>query len=72
MPELFAVGVVIVPEPLISVHKPVPVAATLPDKVVLVPQTFSDPPALATVGDATPVMVTCDELGAHGLFEMVH
>ena len=61
-----------VPAPLTNDHNPVPVTGMFPFSVALVPHTLNDPPALETEGDATLVMVTCDELGAHGGFEMVH
>ena len=39
MPDVGEVGVVIVPAPLIKVHKPVPTTGVFPASVAVVPQT---------------------------------
>ena len=49
---------VIVPVPLTNDHNPLPTVAVFPASVAFVPQTVWLGPAVATVGTATPVMVT--------------
>lgn len=49
-PDVGDVGVVIVPLPLTSVHKPVPVTGVFPARVALVPQTLWLLPATEGVG----------------------
>jgi hypothetical protein len=57
-PDVGDVGDVILPEPLIKVHKPVPEAGVFPVNVVVVPQTVCGLPATEVVGGVTPVIVT--------------
>ena len=71
-PELGEPGVVIVPEPLINVHVPVPTVAVFPAKFVEVAHIVWLLPALETVGIATPVIVTCEVEGVQGALEIVH
>ena len=65
-------GAVIVPEPLTSVHVPVPVAGVFPAIVKLDIHPDCVGPAFAAVGVATLVIVTVDKDAVHGAFEMVH
>ena len=67
-------GLVIVPEPLIKVHVPVPVPeeAVSPESITLVPQTVWSDPALAVVGKLSEVTVISSIVGVHVPFEMVH
>ncbi len=72
IPEVGLLGDVIVPEPLISVHVPVPAAAVLPASVaVLLTQKDWSLPALATVGTSDLVMVTSSKVAVHGEFAIV-
>lgn len=65
-------GVVIVPEPLITVQVPVPTVGAFPAMVNVELQPTCVAPAFELVGAATPVMVTVEVDGVHGGFEMVH
>jgi hypothetical protein len=65
-------GVVTVPAPLTSVQVPVPEVAVFPAKVAEVLQTVWLGPAAATVGAATPVMVTVLVDAGQGALLMVH
>ena len=61
-----------VPTPLTKVHVPVPVVGVFPAIVAVVEQTVWFGPAAAVVGAVTPVIVTVDEEGVQGEFEIVH
>ena len=58
IPDVSEDGVVIVPDPLTTVHIPVPIVAAVPTRVAVVPHIVWSGPATATVGTATEVMVT--------------
>jgi hypothetical protein len=51
---------------------PIPVAGTLPAKVVVVPQIEKSAPALATVGVAVLIIVTSSVEEVQGAFAIVH
>ena len=65
-------GVVIVPAPLINVHRPVPTRGVFPAMVAVVPHTVWLGPANDVVGPPVFVMVTCDVEEAQGALDMVH
>ena len=64
------------PPPLTMLQDPVPVTATFPARVVLVPHTALtpvwSPPAAATVGDWSNLICTLSPLDAHTPLLMVH
>ena len=69
-----AVVIVAVTGPLTCVHVPTPTVAVLPAIVAepLLAQMVCGEPAIATVGGALVVMVTCELLAVHGALLMVH
>ena len=69
-----AAAIVAVNGPLTCVQVPVPTAAMLPAIVAepLLAQMVCGEPALATVGGALVVIVTCDVLAVHGALLIVH
>lgn len=69
--EVGLVGLVMVPDPLTLVHVPVPDTGVFPASVTVVAHTVWFVPALAVVGDATPVITTSEVLGVHAPFEIV-
>ena len=64
--------VIVPPIPLMILHKPVPIVATFPAKVAVVPHIFWFGPAAAIVGTATPVIVTWLDVGGQGALLIVH
>jgi hypothetical protein len=64
-------GVVIVPDPLISVHTPVPTVGVFPASVAFGAQNVWSGPAFAGVGGAGPVITTVSVEGVHGGFVIV-
>jgi hypothetical protein len=71
-PDVGEDGAVMVPEPLISVHKPVPEAGVFPANVAVVPQIVWLLPAIDAVGGVTPVIVTWLVEAVQEPFEMLH
>ena len=72
MPELAALGEVIVPPPEINVHKPLPTVGIFPARVaVVVAQINWSAPAAATVGFALIEITTLSELAIQGALDMV-
>ena len=71
-PDVGEEGLVIVPVPLTKVQRPVPIVAGFPANVAVVPHIVWLDPAAATVGAATPVMVTVEDEAVQGALEMVH
>jgi hypothetical protein len=65
-------GVVTVPAPAITVHKPVPVTGEFAAKFVTPEHTSWSGPAEEISGAAYRVMITSSDDGAHVPFEMVH
>jgi len=72
IPDVSEFGFVIVPEPLTSVHVPVPTVAVLPANVAVVPHTDWSVPAAATVGVEVIVIETWSEDEGHGELVIVH
>ena len=70
-PDVADVGLVMVPEPEINVHKPVPVTGTFPARVAVVAHTDWSGPAAAIVGAVTTVIITSSVEGAQGAFDIV-
>ena len=56
IPDVPEFGFVIVPEPLTSVHVPVPFVGTFPVNVAVVPHTDWSLPAAAVVGEGVTVI----------------
>jgi hypothetical protein len=72
IPEVLDVGEVIVPDPLTSVHKPIPTDGIFPASVAVVPQTVCAGPAIEVVAPPVFVIVTVLVEGGQGGFEIVH
>ena len=64
---------VIVPDPVMNVHTPVPVVGRLPERLVVVTlQSDWSVPAAAVVGNASTIMFTSSVLGVQTPLLMVH
>jgi hypothetical protein len=71
-PEVGDVGVVMLPEPPVSVHTPVPVTGVFPASVAVVAQTVWSGPALGAVGGAVLIIVIASVDGVQAPLLIVH